>query len=204
MELKTASALAERLVTQMTPYCKRVEIAGSIRRGKSEVKDIEIVAIPCWGEVKSGGTLFAELEKAPPLNQLHVWALQAVARGELVWIKPGTSVIEFWTPKAEGKYWRGLLAHEGEQIKLDLFLTKPENFGSVFLIRTGSADFSRAVAAHAQHIHHPFKDGFLTIAGVPVETFEEAHVFELLGLQFVEPNRRIDGRAVRKVEIQGR
>jgi DNA polymerase/3'-5' exonuclease PolX len=47
MELQKARAIAEEKVETLAPYCVRIEIAGSLRRGnKTEVGDIEIVAIP--------------------------------------------------------------------------------------------------------------------------------------------------------------
>ena len=50
MEYQKAKAIAEKYLNQLKPYCSRIEIAGSIRREKPEVKDIEIVAIinPLW------------------------------------------------------------------------------------------------------------------------------------------------------------
>jgi len=44
--LAKAEAIALKVLEQLKPYCIRAEIAGSIRRKKSEVGDIEIVAIP--------------------------------------------------------------------------------------------------------------------------------------------------------------
>src|SRR3989344_1789872 len=41
-----AYAIATAIVEQLRPHCIRIEIAGSLRRKKSEVKDIDIVAIP--------------------------------------------------------------------------------------------------------------------------------------------------------------
>lgn len=46
MEHKKAMQIAERVKQELEPHCERIEIAGSIRRKKPEVKDIEIVAIP--------------------------------------------------------------------------------------------------------------------------------------------------------------
>ena len=46
MILYDALQIAEKIKSQLSPHCERIEIAGSIRRRKSEVKDIEIVAIP--------------------------------------------------------------------------------------------------------------------------------------------------------------
>ena len=41
-----AQAIAQEVVEQLRPHCERIVVAGSIRRKKSEVGDIEIVAIP--------------------------------------------------------------------------------------------------------------------------------------------------------------
>ncbi len=41
-----AYKIALAAVEQLRPHCERIEIAGSIRRQKIEVKDIEIVLIP--------------------------------------------------------------------------------------------------------------------------------------------------------------
>ncbi len=46
MEYKQALRIAERVKAEFEPHCDRIEIAGSIRRKKPVVKDIEIVAIP--------------------------------------------------------------------------------------------------------------------------------------------------------------
>lgn len=41
-----AHRIALEVLEQLKPYCERIEIAGSVRRKKAEVGDIEIVAIP--------------------------------------------------------------------------------------------------------------------------------------------------------------
>ena len=46
MELHQAETIANDTVEQLRPHCERIEIAGSIRRRKPEVGDIEIVASP--------------------------------------------------------------------------------------------------------------------------------------------------------------
>jgi DNA polymerase/3'-5' exonuclease PolX len=46
MRLNEALLIAEKVKDMLSPHCERIEIAGSIRRKKPEVKDIEIVAIP--------------------------------------------------------------------------------------------------------------------------------------------------------------
>jgi DNA polymerase (family 10) len=46
MELKTAQVLAAKVIAEIEPFCERIEIAGSIRRRKPFVHDIDIVCIP--------------------------------------------------------------------------------------------------------------------------------------------------------------
>lgn len=45
MRLQEAKTIAERLKETLAPYCERLEIAGSIRRAKPTVNDIDIVLI---------------------------------------------------------------------------------------------------------------------------------------------------------------
>lgn len=46
MELGRAKAIASEVVKRLSPYCQRIEVAGSIRRQEPVVKDIEIILIP--------------------------------------------------------------------------------------------------------------------------------------------------------------
>ena len=196
MNLTDARAIAENLVEQMRPFCERVEIAGSVRREQAECRDIEIVAIPKIETATVTVGLFGETAEVTK-NLLHEWAISPEKRD--MWIKPGTSETHAWSPKADGKYWRALLNTEAGEIKLDLFLCGERNWGAILLIRTGSAEFSQAVVTHAKNIGRPCKDGFFHQSGVPVETLEEARVFEMLGLEYVEPALRRGERDVKQL-----
>ncbi len=66
MELEKAKKIADEVVEKLSPFCERIAIAGSIRRQKSYVRDIDIVLIPSnqgqvlavlqsLGRIKSGG-----------------------------------------------------------------------------------------------------------------------------------------------------
>jgi len=46
MELNRAAEIATKAVLELKPYCKKIKIAGSIRRQKPLPNDIEIVCIP--------------------------------------------------------------------------------------------------------------------------------------------------------------
>lgn len=193
MFIRDANAIAGRLVSQMSPFCRRAQIAGSIRRGRQEVKDIEIVAVPEWGESSLG--LF--LDGGEKINKLLQWAFDAESAGDLTWIKPGTHEVIPWEPKRDGKYWRALLC---EGIKLDLFLTTEEQWGLIYLIRTGSAEFSQGVMTYVKHqTAYRIKDGALLDGeGKALPTPEEEDVFKLLRLDYVEPCGRGGFAAVKK------
>jgi len=46
MKLEQAKKLAEQIMNQICPYCNRLIVAGSIRRKKPVVRDVDLVLIP--------------------------------------------------------------------------------------------------------------------------------------------------------------
>jgi DNA polymerase/3'-5' exonuclease PolX len=46
MELERAQIIANQVKEKLEPYCERIETAGSIRRRRPWVKDIDLVCIP--------------------------------------------------------------------------------------------------------------------------------------------------------------
>ena len=72
MELKKGQAIATLLIKRLRPYCRRIEVAGSIRRKRPVVHDIDLVLVPSdlWqlnaelkklGEVKKDGDKYKTL-----------------------------------------------------------------------------------------------------------------------------------------------
>ena len=157
--LKIASAVVE----QLRPHCTRIEIAGSIRRKKPEVKDIEIVAIP---QPYTTGLFESGLAKV--VNQ---WKK---VKGEMEYGKT--------------KYTQRILP---EGIKLDLFLAEEDNWGSIFAIRTGSADYSHKVLAKGW-VRQGFKSegGYLFRDNERHEIREERDLFNMIGVPYIEPEMR--------------
>lgn len=173
MTLANAQRVADAIVAEFAPGCERIEIAGSIRRKKEIVNDIEIVAIPklttdLFG-VPDGGTLLA------PIIAKHVEG------GRLERIKGGDKYQQYHVVKS--------------RCKLDLFLADAETWGCIFTIRTGSANFShQLVTPQSQNGYCPngmrFQGGRLLRNGAAIPTPEEADVFRELGLARVEPKDR--------------
>lgn len=120
MELKSALAIGNRIVTQLELYCGIINIAGSCRRGKPEVKDIEIVALP---KMIAAQDLFGnsgDLVRVPAWKET-VYGLGIIEKGS-----------------TDGKY---MQIHLKESINLDLFMPDDFDYHRQFAIRTGSADW---------------------------------------------------------------
>lgn len=164
MDYQEAHAKALEVLKQLAPHCDRIEIAGSIRRKKqTDIKDIEIVAIPKPYDID----LF-ESGIATVINQ---W--QCV-KGKLKYY--------------ECKYTQRLLPDE---TKVDIFFAVPENWGYILAIRTGSADYSHNVLATGW-VKRGYKgvDGMLTKDGRRVDILEEKDLFELLHIPYCAPELR--------------
>jgi len=166
MKLTQATEIAERIKSELAPFCDRIEIAGSIRRRKPEVGDIEIVCIPKRVEEE---LLFSNKVVHPKFSEL-------VNRWPAVKGKP------------TGKYTQRLLP---ENIFLDLFMADADNWGLIFSIRTGSSAFSHHVLAagwcHAGY--HSFEGClFKGVQRIPVR--EERDLFDLIGVAWKEPWER--------------
>ena len=182
--------VANRLAEALSAWCARLEIAGSLRRGKPEVGDIELVAIPLVEE-QVQRDLFGEVVERTTENLLFLELDALMAGGAIAADPPSPDLKRAWGEKYR-KFWL-LINDRWGLIQVDLFLTTPEAWGAIFTLRTGPADFSEALVTHFKY-HTPYRQqgGALvrqdTGAVVPVP--EEADYFRLAGLPFITPVRR--------------
>ncbi|WP_286755479.1 hypothetical protein [Roseivirga sp. UBA838] len=160
--LSYARGLAEKIKQELASHCERIEIAGSIRRQKPMVKDIEIVAIP-----KPFDTGIFSTGIATVVNQ---WRC---IKGEL-------------TPNS--KYTQRMLP---EAVRLDLFLCTPQNWGWIFALRTGSDDFNQFILLRKiREAGYTAEDGYICMNGSPIWVKEETDFFERIKMDFVPPEQR--------------
>lgn len=186
-----ALKIAAHLVNHLGPLSERVEIAGSLRRQRVAVNDIELVLVPKW-EARPSLSL---LDDAPGMvNLVYEWAMKMRDAGRVRWIHRLKNEIHESKLRPEAKQLKGLLPNGAQ---FELYLTTPEKFGVIFLIRTGSAEFSQAVVMHAKAVGKPCVDGCLMVGETPLVTPEERDVFDALGLAYVEPQLRVDAKAVK-------
>ena len=165
--IATITPVAHHLLDALAPYCERIELAGSLRRQKPMVGDIEIVAIP-----RRPKNIFGE-----PLYVLPT-LLDEFLAGKVVFAKDGPRYKQF----PYSKY------------TVDLFLPTADTWGSVFTIRTGSADFTHWLVSQQPRGAAPFgvhfDGGRLYAHGRLLTTTEEADVFAAVGLAYIDPADR--------------
>lgn len=177
MQLVEAERIALKLCSDLAPIFERLEVAGSVRRCKPEVKDIELVGIPKFVDQPS-------LIKTPgfipviPSTELNNWSQM----GRII--------------KA-GQRYKQIELFAG--INLDLFIVlPPAQWGVIMAIRTGPAEFSKWLVTARRYGgalpgHLKVRDGSLWQGNRMIETSEEDDFFREIGLndwELLEPAQR--------------
>lgn len=173
-----ALSIAATVLEALSPGCKRICIAGSIRRGKPDPKDIEIVC-----EVNVGQTLFDEDE--PDYMAIEYAVNHAINAGVIVY-DPDL--------KRDGQKYKRFRTVDGD-MAVDFFIATALNYGNILTIRTGDGDFSeKLVTQRWQGGLMPEGmrqiDGVLHRDGVVVPCLEEVDFFREIGVQWVDPSAR--------------
>tara|TARA_R110000868_G_scaffold408859_1_gene693035 strand:- start:310 stop:858 length:549 start_codon:yes stop_codon:yes gene_type:complete len=158
-----AKKVADEIITLLKPHCYRCEIAGSVRREKPEVSDIEILIIPKPYEI---GLLKYGLPEV-----VDEWSC---LKGKL--------------HPDHCKYTRRL---HPSGIEVDIFFATEINWGYLLATRTGSAEYSHKVLARGWYrLGYRGIKGNLTKYGKIVPIREEVDLFNLIGIPWVEPKYR--------------
>lgn len=169
---KTVLSMANALVDRLRPACERIEIAGSLRRQRQMVGDIELVALP-----RPIMNLLGEPSQQTELDVL-------LASWPVTLTKNGPKYKQF-----------RIKSTSGAEYQVDLFLPDPACWGVVYMIRTGSSDFSRRmVTARSMGGYRPdhlrVADGRVWEGQKALDVPEERDLFDLWGMEYVEPDLR--------------
>jgi DNA polymerase/3'-5' exonuclease PolX len=168
ISFEEATPIVEKYLDLLKPKCERIEPAGSYRREKKFINDIELVCIP-----KKIYTGLFETDEA-----YHPEFIELVKSFEIILGRP-----------EDGKYVKIMLQ---EGIKLDLFIANPNNWGLIFMIRTGSANFTKRMVTECKHNGYYVDDGYLwrkrdnAMIAVP----EEEDFFNITKLPYIKPYAR--------------
>ena len=157
--------LAFKIVITIDPYCSRAEVAGSIRRRKPIVNDIDIVVQPkpqCWIKIikKIKREFQAITEKqGKKLATLHV---------------------AFASKQGQG------------HVQVDLYRASKSTWGILLLIRTGSAEHNIYLCnlAIRKGYRLAYSKGLLNEKGEVIASKTERDVFHALELDCIPPQDR--------------
>lgn len=161
-------------------------IAGSIRRRRPEVGDIEILFVSKQKLVTDPGDLFGEKQSTSAADL----ALDALLRAAVIARRPNKNGAFTWG--AENK----LAVHIASGIPVDFFATDEERFWNALFVRTGPSALNKLVATRAIERGwnwHAYGDGFTRTNGLRVERKRmksEHDVFSHLELPYQEPWER--------------
>jgi DNA polymerase/3'-5' exonuclease PolX len=184
-----AIAVARELCTLLEPCCARIMVAGSLRRRKAEVGDVEILYLPNMLPGKDPGDLFG---REVLQNAAEVAIEMLVAHGVL---EKRLNVIgrPTWGPQNK------LARHVKSGIPVDLFAANHENWWNMAVCRTGPPASNVAICEAAIEKGwkwNPYAEGFsrpnpervgwLLVA----PTLSEEGVFAFVGLPFLPPEER--------------
>lgn len=126
IELKLADGerLAAWLIQCLAPYCERIQVAGSIRRRRPSVGDIELVAIPQTVQRR------VDLLHTEARNHCIERVDELIEDGYIERIKGGEK-------------WQRLRLTRPAPVQVDLFFADQREFPVLLAIRTGPARFSK-------------------------------------------------------------
>ncbi len=164
-----ADHLADELIERLRPRCQRIEKAGSLRRRKAEIGDIDFVIIPKFLLEMFGGE-----STDHELNAID-WGTW----GHVI---------------ANGPKYKKILLPQGVNLELSI-VTPPAQWGVLLMIRTGPEEFSHKMVKPRVYNGlmpslYRFQDGAIWCRNHIIETPEEDDLFGLFGMEFVAPEAR--------------
>lgn len=174
-----AMEVAESLVELLQPICERIEIAGSLRRRKAMVGDVEILYIS-ESESRPDG-LFDRID----VNLADEALLALIDAG----------VIDYRLNVKGSRMWgdaNKFAVHRETGIPVDFFRTSEAAWHNYLVCRTGpgASNIRIAEAAAKRGLKwHPYGVGF-TKGRETLVIRSERQVFETVGLPYLEPEAR--------------
>lgn len=175
-----ALKVAEELQAAIAPACYRIAIAGSLRRLRPMVGDIELLYVPIVTQRPDG--LF---------DMRNVDVTDEVIEGFL-----NKGILEK-RPNINGHFTWGsrnkLARHVASGIPVDLFGTNEANWIVSLVIRTGSKETNLALTTGAQKQGaslNAYGSGVTWSDGTVTPATSEEHVFQMCKVPYREPKDR--------------
>lgn len=176
-------AVAKELM-DLQRLCERFIFAGSLRRRKQEVGDVEVLYIPKFTTVPDG------LFDAKQVSVIDM-ALEEMLKEGIIAKRKNVNGSVMWGEKNK------LAVHVKSGIPVDFFAATEENWFNYLVCRTGGAENNRQIAMAANNkgwTWNPYGTGFSQPYGEMHKHYvvaSEQDVFEFVGLPYREPWERI-------------
>ena len=177
-----ALAVVRELLVHFQPAAERLVVAGSLRRRKELVGDIELVYIPRTEKRPAEGTVW----EIDTINLID----EAIARLEADGIlarRENVNGSTMFGPKNK------LMRHVASGMPVDLFTATPDNWWNYLVCRTGSKETNTRIATAARDLGmewHPYGVGFADRNRKWMRPECEEDVFKFVRLPYVEPWER--------------
>lgn len=181
--LAEAEVAAATLVGLLRPGCERIEVAGSIRRKAADVKDIEVVAVPMFG---------ADMFNSVGDDMLNRQIVHLATSRAIRYRNPRKAEPVPEYDMRDRKYYPLWLPWKDGLFAVDLFVVRPPaQWGAIFAIRTGPADYSARLVTRAKEHGVRCEQGRLIDEdGDTVDTPEERDFIEECGMPFIPSEQR--------------
>jgi DNA polymerase (family 10) len=161
-----ALRLAESIEAELLPMCERIQIAGSIRRRRPYVNDIDLVILPKPGQTDA---IKARCEQRSRVvidgPQNYIVAMGNGVQLDIFFARPCTR---------------------------DLLQSTPGNFGTLLLCRTGSREHNIHLIEHSKTLGLTWnpQQGVIDASGNIIAAESEEGIFKALGLDYIQPSAR--------------
>lgn len=179
-----ALAAAKEIVKVLEPACSELIVAGSLRRRKKDVGDIEVVFIPRTVTMPDP----EDLLRTPKDFCAADLQINAMVAAGVLSKRPKKDGTFTWGPQIK------LAVHVASGIPVDLFAGNPANWWCLLVCRTGSAENNVAICNAAivkGWKWNPYGPGFSDREGRLVRRVtSERDVFHAVGLPYKEPWER--------------
>jgi len=179
---EVARAVARGLMAELEPVCERIVVAGSLRREKKMVGDLELLYIPRFEPRPSPFEFFATLQVNLADEVIARWeACEVLTR------RKNKKGVETFGPKNK------LMRHVTTGLPVDLFEATPANWWNLLVCRTGPLESNVRIAQAAQARGWKWNstgEGF-SRPGERKAVLIERDVFDFVGLAYLEPPQRI-------------
>lgn len=177
---------AVEVMSLLVDVCERIEIAGSLRRLKPEVSDVELVCVPL-----SEVALYRRCEE---LHRARIFQKRLNKRGHSI----------AWGQREKAVWYMRLDEASGvpKGVPVDIFIVLPDrSWGVTMLLRTGPGDANQVLVT-AEGIKNnngdlgilprgmKFRDAALWVQEIQLETPEEWDVFNVMDMPYLPPAMR--------------